>query len=126
MSDLITVERLENELVRLCGLLEDATNDLKDFAIAEAEAENEYRRVKAISYLDVSEGTVNEKNARVDKMCGQERHTSYLAKAKKEAQMELLRSLRAQLDAWRTIAASHRAEVDLAGRSVQRPNRVQQ
>jgi hypothetical protein len=119
MSELITVERLENELVRLSGLLEDATTELRAKATSEAKLESSYRKAKAIAYLSAT-GPVAERQAQVDKICDNDRERYYLARAEKDAQTELLRSLRAQLDAWRTIAASHRAEADMAGRAVQR------
>jgi hypothetical protein len=119
MSELITVERLENELVRLSGLLEDATNELRNKATSAAKLESSYRKAKAIAYLSAT-GPVAERQAQVDKICDNDRERCYLARAEKDAQTELLRSLRAQLDAWRTIAASHRAEADMAGRAIQR------
>jgi hypothetical protein len=121
MSELVTVETLEAELVRLCGLLEEATGELKDKATDEARLESSYRKAKAVAYLSAT-GPVAERQAQVDKVCDEDRAKFYHARALKDAQTELLRSLRAQLDAWRTIAASHRAEADLAGRSVQKRN----
>lgn len=119
MSELVTVERLEMELVRLSGLLEDATAEFKERATEEARLESAYRKAKAVAYLSAT-GPVAERQAQVDKVCNEDQGKFYHARALKDAQTELLRSLRAQLDAWRTIAASHRAETELAGREFRR------
>jgi predicted nuclease with TOPRIM domain len=111
----INSEQLLDELVRLSGLLELATEELKTYAHDEARLENEYRKAKANSYLAAS-GTVNERTAHVDKICSHEREKYYLARASKEATLESVRSLRAQLSAYQSICASFRSEAELAGK----------
>lgn len=110
----ITSELLVTELYRFCGLLEAANDELRAKAIDHAKAEHAYKRAKAIAYLAAS-GTVNERTAYVDKACDMEREKAYMARAEKDAALELVRSYRQQLSAMQSIAASARSEMELAG-----------
>lgn len=95
--------------------LRAANDELYKLSVEWAHAEDGYRKAKAVAYLAAS-GTINERNASVDKVCSSERLKAHLAEAEKEAKKELSRSLQAQLSALQTVAALMRAEMNLAGR----------
>lgn len=111
----MTTHELETALLETAADLRKACDALRADSIAWAHAEDAYRKAKAITYLAAS-GTINERNAHVDKVCSEDRCKAHLAEAIKEAGRDLVRSLQAQLSALQTIAAMTRAEMDLAGR----------
>jgi hypothetical protein len=115
---------LNVELLRLSNLLEGATLDFTDAAMEYARADNEYRKSKAVSYLAAitddkalarkERRTIPALEATRDIECEDERLRSLLAEATKEAAKERVLSLRAQLNATQSVAASIRAELELA------------
>ena len=112
-SDKLLPDDLNGKLKRLCLRLETAQGQLRSAGLFYAKKESAYRKAKAFAYLD-SAGTVEARKALVDKACGEERQTAYLARAAKEAALENVRSIRAQLSALQSIAASVRSEMELA------------
>jgi hypothetical protein len=112
-------EDLKIELLRLCEKLENANDDLEIKANLWANAEHTYRKAKATAYLKFktdSSGTrhtIPVLEAIVDEQCEHQRFDAYLARAQKEAALEKVRSLRAQLSALQSVAASVRAELEL-------------
>lgn len=117
MTDQALPEDLNIELLRLSRKLEQATDSLRGAAVEFAEAENDYRRTKAQTYLVAK--TANEKatipqlEAIIDRESEKERKRAYLARAMKEATLEQVKSLRAQLSALQTIAATTRTEMEM-------------
>jgi hypothetical protein len=113
MYDRVMPDDLQNELRRLCLHLETAQGQLKTASLYYAKKESAYRKAKALAYLSV-DGTVEARKAKVDEKCGDERQTAYLARAAREAALENVKSIRAQLSALQSIAASVRSEMELA------------
>ena len=108
-------EDLESELRRLCLHLETSQGQLRSAGLYYAKKESAYRKAKAVAQLKADGKTVDDRKAQVDRDCGEERLTAYLARAAKEAALENVRSIRAQLSALQSIAASVRSEMELAG-----------
>lgn len=111
----MTIPELTQALMETAADLRAANSDLYKLSVEWAHAEDAYRKSKAVAYLAAS-GTINERNAHVDKVCSEDRLKAHLAEAEKEAKKELVKSLQAQLSALQTVAALMRAEMHLAGR----------
>jgi len=114
MHDRVMPEDLENELRRLCLHLETAQGQLRSAGLYYAKKESAYRKAKAMAQVKAEGKTVDDRKAQVDIACNEERLTAYLARAAKEASLENVRSIRAQLSALQSIAASVRSEMELA------------
>jgi hypothetical protein len=110
---------LKNELHRLSAKLEFANDDLEEKANTWANAEHTYRKAKSAAFIrhqsDASGNkmTIPMTQAMVDRDCEDQRFKAYLARAQKEAALEKVRSLRAQLSALQSVTASVRAELEL-------------
>jgi hypothetical protein len=115
VSEVITSTLIVEELNRLRVLIADAEARFDRAAREHANKENAYRKAKALAYL-AAEGTVEKRKAMVDKDCDRERLEAYLARAEKEGAKESLASLKAQLSALQSIAATVRSEAELAGK----------
>lgn len=113
VSEQVMPGDLQGELRRLCLHLETAQSQLRSASLFYAKKESAYRKAKAIAYLSV-DGTVEARKAKVDERCGDERQTAYLARAARESALENVKSIRAQLSALQSIAASVRSEMELA------------
>ena len=110
----MTIPELTQALMDTATDLRQANADLYTLSMDYVRAEDMYRNAKANAYL-VAEGTINERNAKVDKVCAGERLKAHLAEAEMNAKKELVKSLLAQLSALQTIGALTRAEMQLAG-----------
>lgn len=117
---IITGSDLNKKLFILSDTLTTAQQELKEAAIEWAKSENAYRQAKAIAYLTIKsspeqhKATVATLEAMVDKTCADERQKAYIARAMKEAMLENVRSVRAQINALQSIAASVRSEMELS------------
>lgn len=113
-GDQVLPNDLCDELKRHSQRLETAQGQLKSAALFFAKKESAYRQAKAIAQLSADGKTVDLRNAQVDIKCKEERQAAYYARAAKEAALENVRSIRAQLSALQSIAASVRSEIELA------------
>ena len=113
VSDIYSFTDLDTELRRLCGELDKAGNELRSAVHAFAQTENDYRRAKSIAFLN-AEGTIPEKQAKVDRACETERLKAHVAEAEREACRERVSSLRAQLSAFQTLTRVQLAEADMS------------
>jgi hypothetical protein len=107
------VKQTYEELLRLSRDLLASCDQLQVDAINAAQKENDYRRAKCIAYLS-SEGTVQARQAMVDKTCERERLDAHMAQAIREAGMERVRSLRTIISAYQTYINSNTAEAEFA------------
>jgi hypothetical protein len=106
---------LNEELIRLSRRLDTAQVELKRAALRQARKEHAYRKAKAEAYPQ-AEGTVQAREATVDRVCERERLQAKIAGALRDAAMENVRNLRAQLSALQSVCASVRSEMELAGK----------
>lgn len=97
------------EARRLSGLLDKGLAALRDAAADYAQAENDYRRVRAGALLEAS-GTVAEREASADLVSAEWRQRRDLADGMRTAALEAVRSRRQQLSALQSILAAHREE----------------
>jgi hypothetical protein len=118
-DEILTRVEVEMRICRLTDALEERTEDYQRLAQAAAEAEAKYRAHHAMCTLAIINGshdqngrskmTVDERAARADAAANDEYRTFLIATAARNSCRESLLSLRANLDALRTLAASIRA-----------------
>ena len=102
---MLAISDLNVELFKICRELADAHAALDAMLPEWAAKENQYRKKKAYIYLN-ADGTIDARKAKVDAACEDERLAAHLAEARKEAMIERIRSLRAQLSAIETMIGS--------------------
>jgi hypothetical protein len=111
-------EEIKTELLRLSRLLDQGLSALRDQAREFAEAEAEYRRLKATSWIEVlralPEATVAQREAWVNGATADARLRRDLADGLRQAALEAVRSRRGQLSALQSLLAAERAEADFA------------
>lgn len=113
LDEIYNFTDLDRELHRLCNELFTAVDALRQAGRAWAEKVNQYRRAKAVAYL-TSEGTVQARQAIVDRACDTERLQAHIAEAEREACLEHVRSIRAALSAYQTLARTNQAEMEMS------------
>lgn len=107
-----TTREIVEEMLALSGILDADLSTLHANEVEYAQADNAYRAAKAKAYLAAS-GTIPERDAKVDEKCGDERLAQRMADAKRYAAREAVRTRRAQLSAWQSIANAAKAEAEL-------------
>lgn len=120
MSDTIRRTRplsqveVEERIQRVMDEMESATEAYDDIAHEAAEAEADYRRQHAMGVLAVinhgEKMTVGEREARVDLHCADAYKRHLIKTAARNSRREHLQTLRAHLDALRTLNASVRVQ----------------
>jgi DNA-binding protein YbaB len=113
INEILLPAELNKDLMQLSKRLGAAQNQLKSACVNFARKEHAYRKAKALAYLS-ADGTVEKRKAEVDKICDDERKEAFLARAAKEASLENIRSIRAQLSALQSVAASLRSEMEMS------------
>lgn len=113
ISEIYSFTELEDELKRLCREINMSVVELKAAGRDWAEKENAYRRAKAIAFLN-ADGTIPEKQAKVDKVCDGERLAAHIAEAEREACREKVRAASAQLSAYQTLARMNLVEAEMS------------
>jgi hypothetical protein len=99
------------EIFRICRELSEAHTILESANRDWALKENDYRKKKATTYLN-SEGTIEARKASVDAACETERLAAHIATGYRDALLEKIRSLRAQLSALETVSNSIKTDVN--------------
>lgn len=114
ISEIYSFNALEEKINTAVSELLSESDDLKAKCREYAVRENEYRRAKSVAYLN-AEGTIPERAAKVDQVCEQQRLAAHIAEAEKEASVERIKSLRAALSAYQTLARVNQSEMEMAG-----------
>ena len=110
MTNIVGPVWVENEIIRLSGLLEQQVLDLAYAASEAAEAEADYRFAHAQAFM-ASEGTGPAREAQAQIHVTETYRRRRMAEAKQLGLQEAGRSLRSRLDALRTIAANVRGAI---------------
>lgn len=115
MQDLIPQVDLEAEIMRLSGLLDQATRKILQRALRSARADSDYKREYSKAYLTVDGKNAAEKEARVltsVTLEGDDLADLYddrkIAEAVLVSAQEAARNLRAQISALQTLSANQR------------------
>lgn len=110
MADPLSQIEIEQEIMRLCGLLEKVTHEIGQRARAAAEADAKFKRAWASAYL-MTEGTVGMRES----LTAMETDTEYTQRRTTEALLLSAKSagenFRTQISALQTLASNHRALV---------------
>lgn len=105
----ISQVEIEQEIIRLTGMLEDETENFEVLAQDAAEKEAKYKSQWAREYLS-AKGSIREREAWADYRLENEIHQAKISEALVKAKRERLSSLRTSIDALRTLAANVRAQ----------------
>lgn len=110
----LTRAEVEDQILSIGEAMEQATYEYEDRSIEAAEAEADYKyAVAECAVLLASHGqkmTVADRQTRIDMQCDQQFRVWKLAEARRQALKETLLTLRARMDALRTLNASIRAQ----------------
>jgi hypothetical protein len=106
----ITQGQIEEELMRLLGILESETEEFEVLAQHSAETEASHKGQWAKQYLS-STGSVRSREAEADYAMSDSMYSYKIAEALMKAKREKLLSLRTSIDALRTLNANVRAQV---------------
>lgn len=113
MNKPITPVDIEYQILDICDAIETETEQYAQLSELAANAEAKYKFVYAKSLVDMaahhpSKMTVQEKQARADLISNDEFRVFKIAEARRISSKEALLSLRARLDALRTLSANIR------------------
>lgn len=111
MSDLA---QMESEGRRFSDLLDKAVTAFRESVQTTAEAEREYRKAKAMAWVQQETGTAQEKLAHVDAACADLRYQRDLAEGMKEAAKQAIAARRTQISLIQSVLSAHRAEAEFA------------
>jgi len=110
----LTQVEVEERIAHVIDAMEIHTEEYDTLARDAAEAEADYRKQAATAMLAVIQHgekmTVGERAARADLYCADEHRTHLIATAARNSKREYLLTLRAHLDALRTLNASIRGQ----------------
>lgn len=111
MPQPISPAQVESEILRLSALLEETAEEQAELGMNEGEAEVAYKVKHARALLEADAKTVSDREALATLASEAELRNRRIAEALLTANQEKCRTIRAQLDALRTIAANVRGLV---------------
>jgi hypothetical protein len=107
----VILEDVAEDMRRYSRLIDQGLAALRDQTHAYAEAEREYRKAKAQTWLVAPEGTVPERTAWVEGQTADLRYARDLADGMRQAALEAVRSRRAQVSMTQTLLNADREEM---------------
>ncbi len=113
----MNAQEMATEGARLSKLLDDALNYVGRQVKEAAEAEREYRKDKALAWLQAPSGTVPEREAWVNGQTADQRFRRDLADGMRRAGMEAVHSRRQQISLLQSVANAYKAEAEFIGRA---------
>lgn len=109
---------MEQEVSRLNRQLDEQLDELRENAVDLANAENAYRKAKALAWVQIKEAmpkaTVPEKQAWVDAECADLRLVRDMAENMRQVALEAVRSRRTQISACQSLLSANTEELKLA------------
>lgn len=112
MSRVLTQGQIEDHILAIADQLEEETYEYARLSEIAAEAEADYKRAASSKYVQLAtlptKASVVERQARVDAATEGEFRAWKIAEARRQASREALLSLRARIDALRTLSANVR------------------
>lgn len=109
----MTVAEIVEEARRLSRLLNEGLDVLRETAQTTAEAEREYRKARAQSWVEV-EGTAAHREAQVDALTADLRFERDVQEGLRRAALESVRARAQQISLLQSVLAAHRSEADFA------------
>lgn len=110
----MSLATIETELMRLSRLVDQGITALRDQAQELAETEREYRKAKALAYVQITDGTAAAREAAVQGHTADLRYQRDLADGLRQAALEAVRSRRTQMSALQTLLNAHQEEAKFA------------
>lgn len=108
------ITEAESEVRRLSRQLDAGLDVLRSTAEELAEAEREYRKGKALAWVNRTDGTAREREAQVDADTADLRYQRDLAEGVRRAALESVRARATQISLWQTLVNAHRSEAEFA------------
>lgn len=116
----MTPAELETEMLRLSHLIDKGVTAINAAAREYAEREAEYRKAKAVAWVTVKaeaagkpeKALAKDLEVQVDAATADLRRARDIAEGARQSALEAIRSRRAQLSAFQTLANGYRAEAD--------------
>jgi predicted nucleic acid-binding Zn-ribbon protein len=94
--------------------LHGALDWLRDTAPDSADKERQYRKAKALAWVNRTEGTAAERAALVDADTADLRYERDLTEKLERAALEKVRAVRQEISAYQSLMAANRAEAEFA------------
>jgi hypothetical protein len=113
---LVDLREAIKEAKRLSNLLEAGLDVLRSTAQELAEAEREYRKGKALAWVNRTQGTAAERAALVDSDTADLRYVRDLKEGMRRAALESVRARSQQISMLQTLVNAHKSEGDFASR----------
>lgn len=111
---MVTISEATEQLLSLSRQLHVALDWLRDTASDSADKERQYRKARALAWVEHTEGTAGFREAQVDSSTADLRYERDLAEKLERAAIEKIRAVRQEIGAWQTMLAAHRAEAEFA------------
>jgi hypothetical protein len=110
----VNLPEATEQLLTLSRQLHGALDWLRDSAEDSADKERQYRKARALAWVNNTEGTAGFREAQVDSDTADLRYERDLAEKLEKAAVEKIRGVRQEIGAWQTLLAAHRAEAEFA------------
>lgn len=110
----MSLDTIEDEIAKYSRLIDQGIAALRDQAMEMAQAEREYRKAKALAYVQLTEGTAAAREAAVQGMTADLRYQRDLADGLRQAALEAVRSRRTQISALQSLLNAHKSEAEFA------------
>lgn len=108
----VTMIQYQQEIDRLSRLIDEGIKSLASAAHEVAEAEHDYRKAKAIAWMEAPPGTVPVRESWVDSETADKKRRLDVAEGMRVASLEAVRSRRQQLSAVQSLLAAYKADAD--------------
>lgn len=108
------IAEMAAEVRRLSKLLDAGLEVLRETAESLALAESEYRKAKALAWVNNTEGTAKEREAKVDSDTADLRYKRDVADGVRRAALESVRARATQISALQSLLAAYRSEAEFA------------
>lgn len=102
------------EVRRLSSLLDSGLEVLRTSSEQLAKTEAAYRKAKALAWVNNTEGTVREREAKVDADTADKRYERDVAEGLRRAALESVRARATQISAIQSLLNAYRSEADFA------------
>lgn len=106
----------QEQMRSLSNQLHGALDWLRESAKDSSAKEREYRKARALAWVNRTEGTAGFREAQVDADTADLRYERDLAEKLEKAAIEKIRGVRQEIGAFQTLLAAHRAEAEFVAK----------
>lgn len=108
----MNLQEASQELQRLNRLLDAGLDVLRSTAEETASAEREYRKARALAWVNNTEGTAAFREAQVDAQTADLRYARDVAEGMRRAALESVRARATQISMLQTLLNAHKSEAN--------------